>query len=436
MRPDQRPLQSAAPGVQISGMGIVSAIGHDVHAFSAALATGLSGIRRSGRRVTPAIAVDISAEIDGFDFGQSIGRIAALPDQLAQSALHVARRSPFAIQTSVVTALQAWCQAGLHQAAAESVIVPERIGLVIAGHNTTQNDQYSLFSDFLSQPEYLSPRYALQFMDSNQLGVLSEILNIRGEGFTTGGASASGNVGVIQAMRLIQAGVVDACLVVGVVADLSPMEIQGFYTIGAMGGKQFHDRPEQACRPFDALHEGFIYGQASASLLLESDASAKRRNAPCLARLSGGAITLHATASPGPDLDGESRAMHAALRQSGLQPDAIDYLNTHGSSSPMGDQVEIAAIEQVFGSHFPQLWLNATKSLTGHCLYSAGVVEIIASVIQMQEGFIHPNLNLDDPINRNARFSQKTATPATIATAMSNSFGFGGINTSIVLQKI
>ncbi|MDP1771713.1 MAG: beta-ketoacyl synthase N-terminal-like domain-containing protein [Methylobacter sp.] len=417
--------------VQITGMGIVSAIGHDIAEFSHSLAAGKSGIRRIERSTTPPLPVAIGAEIDGFCFEKTLGQYSDMSESLTQSALYIARRAPFTIQTSVISALQAWRQARFD----DKPIEPERIGLIIAGHNTTQNYQYSLCSDFRRNPEYLSPRYALQFMDSNQIGVLSEIFNIRGEGFVTGGASASGNVGIIHGTRLIQSGVVDACLVVGVVADLSPMEIQGFYTIGAMGGKQFHDQPEKACRPFDALHEGFIYGQASACLVLESATSANTRNVPGLAIILGGAINLHATATSQPDIDGEAKAMNAALQQSSLAANEIDYLNTHGSSSPLGDSVEIQAIEQVFGDHFPRVRLNATKGLTGHCLNSAGVVETIASVVQMQQGFIHANVNLEKPINTRANFCDATAVSQQIHSAMNNSFGFGGINTSIVLQK-
>ncbi|MCK4842559.1 MAG: hypothetical protein KAT04_11875, partial [Methylococcales bacterium] len=239
----------------------------------------------------------------------------------------------------------------------------------------------------------------------------------------------------IQAARLIQTGVVDACLVIGVVADLSPMDIQGFYNIGAMGGKQFHNQANLACRPFDSLHEGFIYGQASACLVLESSSNAANRKIPSLAKILGGSINLAANASSQPNIEGEAKAMRSALLQSGFTSNKIDYINTHGSSSPLGDSVEIQAIEQVFGDHFPNIWLNASKGLTGHCLYSAGIVETIATVIQMQQGFIHPNINLENPIHKIAKFCAATAIKEHINTALSNSFGFGGINTSIMLQN-
>lgn len=419
-----------APGVRITGMGIVSSIGHDIAEFGNALAESRSGIRHLKRDTVPALPVAIGADIGGFSVEPLLRKIPDLPDPVCGSALRLARRAPFTVQTSVVSALQAWRQAGLQ----DDEILPERIGLVIAGHNTTQNYQYALSETYRRDPEYLSPRYALQFMDSNQIGVLSEILGIRGEGFVAGGASASGNVGIIHGARLIHTGVADACLVVGVAAELSPMEIQGFHNIGALGGKRFHDDPSRACRPFDSLHEGFIPGQASACLVLESAPSAAARKVPVIATILGGAIVLHATASSDPDVSGEAKAMTAALQQSGRTVAEVDYLNTHGSSSPLGDNVEIQAIERVFGDRFPDLWLNATKGLTGHCLSSAGVVETIAAAIQMQSGFLHASINLDDPIDTRARFCPATPVRERTQLAMSNGFGFGGINTSIVLQ--
>jgi malonyl-ACP decarboxylase len=424
----RRPL--SAPPVRVTGMGIVSSIGHDVAAFGRSLLEGRSGIGRITRETVPPLVVKIGAEIADFSFPTMLREITALPDALKDAASRLARREPFTIQTSVIAACQAWRQAGLHGRGVSA----ERIALVIAGNNTTQNYAYGLNAGFQSQPEYLTPRYAVQFMDSHQIGVLSEIFGIQGEGCVAGGASASGNVGIIQGMRLIQTGLADTCLVVGVVADLSPMEMQGFHALGAMGGKQFREMPEKACRPFDAQHEGFIYGQAAACVVLEAGDVADARGAASLAEILGGAINLHATASPQPDVDGEARAMRGALLQSGLVPSDVAYMNTHGTSSPLGDVTEARAIEQVFGAHFPNVWLNATKGLTGHCLNSAGVVELIATVIQMREGSLHPNANLEKPIHA-GRFVGATAVRERVDVAMSNSFGFGGINTSIVLRR-
>ncbi|HEY8357025.1 MAG TPA: beta-ketoacyl synthase N-terminal-like domain-containing protein [Ramlibacter sp.] len=421
---------SAAPPVFVTGMGVLSAIGHDVAAFAEALFAGRSGIGRLGRLQEPRPAVDLGAPLS-FEFEALLARHAGLPSALLQSARHAARRSPFSVQASMGAALQAWEQAGLHRSAP----APDRIGLVAGGNNTTRHYQYAATQHYAQQPAHLSPRYALLHQDTDQLGVLSQAFALYGEGFTTGGASASGNVALVQGLRLVRAGVVDACLVVGVVADLSPMELQGYHVIGALGGRKYRDDPERACRPFDAGHEGFIPGQAAACMVLESEASARGRGAPLLARLAGGAIALHGTSQPDPSADGELRAMAGALRDAGLAEAAVDYVNTHGTASPRGDAAEIEALQALFGERLPQVWLNATKALTGHCLSSAGVVEAIATILQLRAGRLHPNLNLADPIHPHARFCGPAAQTAQVRTALSNSFGFGGINTSIVLQR-
>lgn len=426
------PVARREDGARVMGMGIVSGAGMDVPSFRDALAGGRTGIRRIERPMSPEPPVRLGAEIEGFAFAPALAAIGGLTDRLATAAIAAGRRSPLTAQTAIVAALQAWCQAGLHLDPPSA----ERIGLVVAGHNTTQGYQYSVAEAFRRNPEYLSPRYVVQSMDSHLIGVLSEVLGIRGESMLVGGASASGNVGVIQAARLVNAGLVDVCLTVGAMADLSPMEFQAFHNVGAMGGKRFGDRPALACRPFDTGHEGFIYGQAAACLVIESSAGARSRGAPdALARICGGAVRLHGASSTAPDAAGEAEAMRAALRQGGLPPDAVEYLNTHGTSSPLGDRTELQAIEQVFGPHYPRLWLNATKAITGHCLHSAGIVELIACVIQMRDGFLHPNPNLDDPIDARARFCGRTAVHERAGIVLSNSFGFGGINTSILLRS-
>ncbi|HKP98210.1 MAG TPA: beta-ketoacyl synthase N-terminal-like domain-containing protein [Fibrobacteria bacterium] len=418
--------------VRITGMGVVSSIGTDVPAFAASLRAGKAGFARGAAR--PDAVLPVAAEIGPLAFKEELSRRVELPEACRRAALRLGQRAPFPVQVSILAALEAWQAAALFG----SRPGPERIALVVAGQNTTQNYQYGLVSKFRANPEYLSPRYGLEFLETNQVGILSELLGIRGEGFVTGGASATGNVGLVKGMQMIQAGAADLCLVAGVVADLSPMDIQGFQTMGAMGataGKAFADRPELACRPFDSRHEGFIYGQAGACMVLESQASASRRGALHLATLRGGSIVLDGNASSDPNLDGEMRAMLAALERAGIAPAEVQYVNAHGSSSPLGDDTEAEAIGRVLGERTSEVWVNATKGLAGHCLYSAGVVEAVATVVQMRGGFLHPNRNLEDPVHKGLRFCGPEAVSADIRLALSNSFGFGGINTSLVLER-
>lgn len=370
----------------------------------------------------------IAAELKNFSFEQALQHYDLLPASLLGTAQRIGRRVPHVIQTSLIAALEAWQQAKLFTRSIEN----QRFGLVVAGHNTTQRYHYNLYTAFQQEPSYLSPTYALHFMDTDQVGTLSEVFNIHGEGYTVGAASASGNAGILHGYRLIQQDLVDYCMVVGVLPDLSPMELQGFYNIGALGGKSFQHDPSKACRPFDHKHEGFIWGQACGCLILESSSKAAQDKISPLGEIVGAALTLDGNRLSQPSQAGETRTMERALVDANMLPGDIQYINTHGSSSVLGDETEVNAIHAVFGKHTPDIWLNSTKSLIGHCLWAAGIVEAIAVLLQLQESFLHPNRNLDNPIDTGCRFVGDHSEAAVIQTAMSNSFGFGGINTSLI----
>jgi len=411
-------------------MGIVSSLGKGISIFTKALREGQSGIIASSR--FPELSFSLAAaELKDFDFNNSLFPHADLPPALLTAAQKIGRRAPLSIQASIIAALEAWYEAGLHQRSKDN----SRIGLVVAGQNTTQGYSYNLYSTFQKNPHYFPPSYALQFMDTNLLGVLSEIFNIEGEGFTIGGASASGNIALMHGYRLIQQDLVDICMVVGSVADLSPLELQSFYNIGALSSSGlFCKEPEKMCRPFDRDHSGFVWGQASGCLILESR-TADKEQIPSYGEIAGTAMTLDASHSSKPCRQGERRAMQQALDKASKRPRDIQYINAHGSSSPLGDETELFAIRDVFEEHLSNIWINSTKSLVGHCLWSAGIIEAIATLIQMKEGFIHPNINLDNPIDDKCRFAGKQKEITTIEVAMSNSFGFGGINSSLIFIK-
>lgn len=417
--------------IAVTGIGITSSIGMNAGEFSDSLRAGKSGIDHWTLSAGPPIPVGIGARLPDFSLAAALQQVEGVPEPLRRRVGLCAGRSPLGIQAAVLAALEAWIKAGLHQVPLD----PQRLGIIVAGSNLNPQYSYGLHEKFQQNPEYLTPRYPLHYMDTDYVGTLSEIFQVQGEGFTVGGASASGNVAIIKACQAIGGEVIDACLVIGAPADLSPMELQGFYNIGALGGRNFHDQPDKACRPFDRHHEGFIYGQAGACMLLESPASAQRRGVPGLARVTGGALVLDGNRLPDPNEEGEARAMALALARAGLDPSEIDYLNAHGTSSPLGDEIEVKAVKQVFKENVNRLWINSTKGLTGHCLTSAGVVEAIAAAIQLQQGFLHPNKNLENPIDNECRFCPPQSLPVSIRKAMSNSFGFGGIVTSIILER-
>jgi malonyl-ACP decarboxylase len=417
--------------IVITGMGIVSSLGQGVPAFGRALREGRSGIATSERLKAHRLPVSVAAELADFDIDGAAVAGLGLEEAMRKRMKEAIHRAPLGVRAAVAAAIEAFCGAGLHRQGLD----PALMSLFVAGSNTSQGYQHESAAKFQQEPAYLSPTYALRFMDTDLVGTLSDVLGILGEGCTIGGASASGNLGLIHGARSIEAGRAEVCVVAGALADLSPVEIQAFYSIGAMGGRRFNDAPEKACRPFDRDREGFIYGQASACVVLESEASARRRGATILAELTGACMALDGNRLPDPSREGEARVMLGALRDSGLKPGDVQYLNAHGSASPLGDRIEVDAVKQVFEGALSSVRINSTKSLTGHCLWSAGVVEAIATILQLREGFLHPNLNLDTPLDATCNFAGPSAERAEIHHAMSNSFGFGGINSSIIVTR-
>ncbi|MEM7132484.1 MAG: beta-ketoacyl synthase N-terminal-like domain-containing protein [Chloroflexota bacterium] len=414
--------------VVVTGMGVVTAAGQDVNQFGITLKNGRSGIKSVPEPGD--LPLEIAALLTDFDVDKALGQVQGLTGELHHKARSFARRASLSIQTSIVSTVEAWLQAKL----GASEVDPTQVSVVVAGQNLNRFESYTHQQKHQTAIEYLPPRYGIQFLDTDQIGTISELLEIRGEGMTVGGASASGNVGLIQGSRLIQWGVADLCVVVGALMNLSPLEVQAFKSTGALGGKTISD-PSKACRPFDEDREGFIYGQGSGCLILESEESAARRRVPPIAEVAGYGMNLDGNRLTNPDSAGEVRAMAQALHTAGVSPYDVDYINTHGTSSVLGDATEIKAIQELFDEAGPTVWLNATKSLTGHCLTAAGIIEAIATIIQMNEASLHPNLNLNNPLETSCRFVGPQSQVAHINFALSNSFGFGGINSSILLKR-
>ncbi|MBN3526385.1 beta-ketoacyl synthase N-terminal-like domain-containing protein [Paenibacillus apiarius] len=424
-------LYNGRPRSVITGMGIVCSIGSNIGDFLTSLKKGSNGISFEMPGDNLPLPLGISARITNFSFDARMKEMEKEHPHFVYKARNAAKRSSKSLHCSVVSMMEAWIHAGLDTCPASA----EKIGIVVSGSNLSQYANFGAYKKFVDLPEFVSPGYALQFMDTDQVATLSEIFGITGESFTAGGASASGNVGIIKAMQMIELGILDVCIVVGPLTELSDVERMGFYNLGALGGKNFQTHPEKVCRPFDKKHDGFVCGEGSACLVVESLKSAKQRGAKVLAELAGGAIVLDANRLANPNEDGEVRAMMLALERAGVESHEIDYVNAHATSTPMGDITEAKAIKRVLGKESRKIWINSTKSLTGHCLFAAGVVEAVATVLQANEGFVHPNLNLDDPIDDQLLFCTDGSEKAEIDIAMSNSFGFGGMNTSILIKR-
>lgn len=258
----------------------------------------------------------------------------------------------------------------------------------------------------------------------------------RGANQGVSAACASGTVGLGEGLRLIRHGYADAVLVVGSENAVTPQDMASTANMRALAST-FNDDPQRASRPFDRDRAGFVMAAGGAAILLESEDSARARGADASTVLSGYGVTSdahHATA-PHPDGAGARRAMTLALADAGLAPEAVDYVNAHGTSTEYNDRTELAALDHVLGEHARRVPISSTKSMTGHMIGAAGVVEALFCVQAMRDGVVPPTINLDDPEFPEFDLVPHRSRPAQLTAALSNSFGFGGHNASVILER-
>lgn len=404
------------PELVVSALGVTSAIGQGKADFAAALFAGrhaFGWLRRAGRNE--------SADAAPAYLGAEIANLAASPRLPARSA----RTASLTAQVAVATLQEAWDEARLEE------VDGERIGLVVGGSNVQQRELARLHAEFAGRGQYLRPSYASSFLDTDICGLCTELFGIRGFACSIGAASASGQIALIQAAQAVAAGQVDVCIALGALMDLSHWECQALRSAGAMGSDAFATAPEQACRPFDRRRDGFIYGENCAALVVERSSAARARGVQPYAHIAGWAWVMDANRSTNPSHEGELRALRQALQQAGVNAAAIDYVNPHGTGSPLGDETELRAIRDagLAGAH-----INATKSITGHGLTAAGAVELAAVALQMRAGRLHPTRNLDDPVAPDLNWVGAQARTQPVGLAVSLSMGFGGFNSAVCLR--
>ncbi|MBL1065932.1 beta-ketoacyl synthase N-terminal-like domain-containing protein [Streptomyces sp. 7-21] len=415
--------------VTITGMGIQCAVAHDVETFDAALRAGRHGFGFTEPAPGAPRALGFGARL-AREPRDLLAERRAAGGPLNTRLASLGRRASRTIAASLLAAAEAHERAGLG-----AVADRRRVALVAAGNNISQELAFAMGEKYRKEPSYVSPRYAHQMWDSDLLGTVSEALEIKGEGMTAGGASASGNIGLIQGMRLIREGNADVCVVVAGMQELSAVELRAFAQLGALGGKRDDATAGTCCRPFDQAHDGFVFGEGAGAVVLESEASARARGARPLARVAEGVTALDGHHLTQPSQEGEEYVMREALARAGVDPAAVSLVSAHATATPLGDETEAAALAAVLGPAAKTAWVNATKSLTGHCLGAAGLVEAIACVLQLRGGYVHPNRNLTRPVSGALRFAPGQLTAAPLRFALNNSFGFGGINTTLLLQS-
>ncbi|MED3513036.1 polyketide biosynthesis malonyl-ACP decarboxylase PksF [Bacillus subtilis] len=402
------------PEVVVTGVGVTASIGQGKEDFASSLLSGRHAfdvMKRSGRQKDSRF---IGAEIASLSY----------PDRLSKKML---RKASFSSRAALVTLTEAWEEAELDDSDSS------RIGLVVGGSNFQQRETFEVYERYQDRSGFISPAYGLSFMDSDLCGICTDQFGITGLAYTVGGASASGQLAVIHAIQQVLSGEVDTCIALGALMDLSYMECEALRALGAMGTDKYADEPEKACRPFDQNRDGFIYGESCGALVIERKETALRRGLKPYAALSGWSIKLDGNRNPDPSLEGEIHVIQKALERARLLPEDIDYINPHGTGSFIGDEIELKALRACRLSH---AYINATKSITGHGLSAAGIVEIISVLLQMKKSALHPSRNLDHPIDDSFHWVNEKSISYRIKNALSLSMGFGGMNTAVCIQNI
>ncbi len=407
--------------VHITGMGAVSSLGLGVAALSEGLEQGRVGVRRLQPGEWSELAAPRWAapapDLNGAELNARLATLLPATADRARKVLRGARRS---LGLGVLAAAEALAMAD--RTAGDD----EGLGLVVAGSNLFAGYGASMAVRLSDSTTRIDARYGFEMLDSHAVGALSAVFGCRGPGMTVGAASASGLAAVVAAVDMLAAGRAPACLVVGLPVDFGRAEWAGLDLIGGLADdRRIGDGP--ASRPFDAAASGFVPGEAAAALLLERTGSSAR-----LGRIAAAELVLDGTHLPSPSLEGEIRVMRRALAAAGMVPSDVDLVSAHATSTPLGDRVEADAIATVF-AEAPDVVVNAAKGLLGHAVNTAGLIETVVTLIQMRDGFIHPNVGLSDPV-RPLPYAGPKAVRRPVRRAMKTAFGFGGFNAALILE--
>ncbi|MGC8903294.1 MAG: beta-ketoacyl-ACP synthase II [Fervidobacterium sp.] len=404
--------------VVITGMGLVSPIGKKLEEFERSLRNMEIGIDKISSFDASHLPVKIAAEVKDFNPEDYIEKkLVKRLDRYSQFALAAARQ---AIEMSGV----------------RFEGIEDRVGVLVSsgmGGFITLAEQNEVLKQ--KGPERVSPFLIPMILINMASGIVAMEYNLKGPNFAPVSACATSIHSVALGAMLIRHGYADVVIAGGSEATIAELPIAGFASMRALSTR--NNEPKKASRPFDKARDGFVMGEGAGILILEAEDFAKSRGARILAEIKGYAMNDDAYhfSAPDPQANGSSKAMMMAIQDAGLKPDDIDYVNCHATSTPAGDEVELKAIEKVFGEHAKKLYINSTKTLMGHLLGAAGATELIGSIIQMNGNFVHgmPNLEeLDGPEYLNI---PKQTASATIRNFVKNSFGFGGHNASLVVGK-
>ncbi len=406
--------------VVVTGIGVICPVGLDRDSSWAALLAGQSGADHISSFDPEGFDTHIAAEVKGFDAAGALGR---------KESRRIDRYAQFAC----VAALEAKEQAGLNMEKVDA----DRIGVFVGsgvGGILTLSQQFDVMSQ--RGPGRVSPFLIPMMLPDMGSAQISMMTGARGPNFAPISACSTGADGVGEALEVIRRGAADAAFAGGAEAAICPIGVAGFNALTAISKR--NDDPQGASRPFDADRDGFVLGEGAGVLLLEALDHAESRGATPLAEVAGYGATAdaHHITAPGPGGEGAARSMRAALDNAGLTTADVDYINAHGTSTPLNDRLETQAVKKAFGEDAQNVLISSTKSMTGHLLGGAGGIESAFSVLAIVDSAIPPTINQQtaDP-DCDLNYVPNEAHRQPVRATMSNSLGFGGHNTSVVFRK-
>lgn len=403
----------------ITGMGAVTPVGIGVDEYWKNLTEGKCGVEKITRFDTTELPVKIAAEVKDFEAEKY------MPKKLV-------REMDVFMQYGYAAAMEAIEQAG------EPAADPERMGIVV-GTALGGISPIAETQDGVSRGEHkkVSPRFVPKIIGNEAAAQVAIAKGYCGPSLTVSTACSSGGDAISTACMLLMSGQADAVLAMGTESALSPLFILGLSSAHALSTN--NDDPQGASRPFDRDRDGFVIGEGGGALIIETEENAKKRGAEILAEVAGFSNCTdgyHVT-SPHPEGIGAIFCMKKAVENAGLQPEDVDYINTHGTSTPVGDPIETSAVTELFGDHAKDMAVTSTKGATGHMMAAGGITESIACIQAIRTGIIPPTLNLEnlDEKCEKLNYVSGKAIQKEVRVAMSNSFGFGGQNSSVIFKK-
>lgn len=407
--------------VVITGLGVVSPVGLGKESFWESIVNGVSGVGKISLFDTEGHQVTIAAEVKNFDPSAWVD-----PKE--------SKRMDRYTQFAMVASAMAMEDAGLEISEEMSEMAGVIIGSGIGGISTFEAE----YDKYLERgPKRVSPLLVPMMIGDMAAGLVAMRYNAKGPNMCIVSACASGAHSIGEAFETIRRGDSDIVITGAAEAPITKLTVAGFASMKALSFR--NEEPTRASRPFDRDRDGFVIGEGAGIVILEEYEHAKKRGARIYAELAGYGATAdaHHMTAPAPEGEGAQRAMKIALRKAGVTPEQVDYINAHGTSTPLNDKYETAAMRHVFGAHAKKLAISSTKSVTGHLLGAAGPIECVASALVIERGFIPPTMNYEnlDP-DCDLDYVPNKARQAQVRVVMSNSFGFGGHNASLLLRRI